>query len=274
MINGKLVLEKNLMIPVRDLGLLRGFAVFEFLVTYNNKAFMVDAHLNRLFSSASSINLFHPWSKEKIKNMIAKTLKVNPSRYDKTIKIILTGGKSSDGFTPGGRPYLIIFLDKWKKTPHNFYQKGVKLITVKHKRCLPLCKTTDYLEAVKNCHLLKKEQAFEMLYYDDSQVYECSRSNIFALIKDVLHTPKNNILKGITRKIILEELNLPVFKEEKDFKIDELHRAEEVFITKSNDEIVPVVKIDNQVVARGKVGKITKEAMRNFREFVKGESWV
>ncbi|MBU1031468.1 amino acid aminotransferase, partial [Patescibacteria group bacterium] len=57
MINGKLVKEENLLIPVRDLGYLRGFAVFDFLVTYNNKAFMVDEHLDRLLNSASSINL-------------------------------------------------------------------------------------------------------------------------------------------------------------------------------------------------------------------------
>ncbi|MFH1426973.1 MAG: aminotransferase class IV [Patescibacteria group bacterium] len=274
MINGKLVKETNLLIPVRDLGYLRGFAVFDFLVTYNNKAFMVDEHLDRLLNSASSINLSHPWSREQIKNMIAQTLQANSSDYDKTIKIILSGGKSRDGFTPENKPHLIIFLDKWEKTPVSLYQKGVKLITIKHKRNMPQSKTTDYLEAVKNSNLLKKEQAFEILYYDDLQVYEGSRSNIFALINGKLLTPENNILRGITRKIVLEELRLPVSVLEKNFNLEELLKAEEVFITKSNSEIVPVVKIGSHAVGCGKVGKITKLAMKKFREFIKAEGWL
>lgn len=274
MINGKLVLEKNLKIPVRDLGLLRGFAVFEFLVTYNNKAFMVDAHLDRLLHSASSINLFHPWSKEKIKNMITKTLKANPKSFDKTIKIILTGGESEDGFIPQNKPSLIIVLDKWKKLPASYYKKGIRLIAIKHRRRIPESKTTDYLEAVKNSHRLQKEGAFEILYYSGSQVYEGSRSNIFALIKGELVTPKNNILKGVTRKVVLEKLKLPIPVMEKNFNIEELYKADEVFITKSNDEIVPVVKINSQIIGCGKVGKITKLAMKKFREFIKSESWI
>lgn len=273
MINGKLVLEKDLMIPVRDLGLLRGFAVFDFLVTYHNKAFMVDEHVNRLLTSASSINLYHPWSKKQVKNMITRTLLANKETYDKTIKIVLTGGISADGFSPENKPHLIIFLDKWKKSPVSFYQNGVKLITVKHKRSLPHCKTTDYLEAVKNYSQLKKNQAFEILYYDNTQVFEGSRSNIFALMKGRLLTPKNNVLKGITRKIILEKLQLPIPVFEENFSIEQLFRAEEVFISKSNDEIIPVVEIDNHVIGDGKVGKITKTAMKKFRKFVKGGNW-
>lgn len=274
MINGKLVKSSDLKIPVWDLGLLRGFAVFDFLVTYGNIPFMLSEHLDRLLSSASSINLFHPWSKKQVKDMVTKTLKANNSSYDKTIKILLTGGISSDGFTPEDKPHLIILLSKWKKTPSLVYQKGAKLITLKHKRHIAHCKTTDYLEAVKNAHLLKKEGAFEILYQDNLQVYEGSRSNIFAVINGILLTPKNHILKGVTRKIVLEKLKLEVSVVEKDFKLEELYGAEEVFITKSNDEIVPVAEIDNQVIGSGKVGNITRQAMKEFKKFVKSESWI
>jgi branched-chain amino acid aminotransferase len=92
MINGKLVTEENLLIPARDLGLLRGFAVFDFFVTYGNIPFMLDDHIDRLFSSASSINLSHPWTKKHIKDMVYKTIKANPSHFDKTVKIVLSGG--------------------------------------------------------------------------------------------------------------------------------------------------------------------------------------
>jgi branched-chain amino acid aminotransferase len=112
----------------------------------------------------------------------------------------------------------------------------------------------------------------EILFYDGRQVYECSRSNIFAILNGVLVTPKNHILKGVTRKIVLEKLNLPV--EEKNFTFEKLLGAEEVFITKSNDEIVPVVKIGKHVIGNANVGKTTKLAMKKFREFVKSESWI
>lgn len=271
MLNGKIVEEQELMISARDIGLLRGFVVFDFLVTYNNKPFMLNDHIDRLYNSAKNIKLYNPWTKLQIRKMIYQALNANNSNFDKTIKLVLTGGVSSDGFTPENKSQLLILIDEWRKSPANIYKKGICIIAHKHKRHLAESKTNNYVEALKNLGKIKKKSAFEILYYDESQIFECSRSNIFALIDGKLQTPKSNILKGITRKVVLEKLDLQTI--EQDFTFPELLKAEEIFITKSNDEIVPIIKIDNQIIGNGKVGKITKEVMKKFQGYIKNGDW-
>jgi branched-chain amino acid aminotransferase len=270
MINGKLVEEKDATIPVKDLGLLRGYAVFDFLVTYNQRPFMLDDHINRLFNSAISINLFNPWAKAQVRKLVLQTIRANDQNFEKTIKIILTGGVSQNGFTPENKTQLIILIDRYERTEINIYTRGVNIITHKYRRQIPKCKTNNYTEAIK---ILKNSQAFEVLYYSESQVFECSRSNIFALIKGELLTPKDNILQGITRKVVLEALKLPLPILKANFTLSELLDADEVFITKSNDEIIPVIKIDNKVIGDGEVGEITKSVMKVFAEFTGSKEW-
>lgn len=272
-INGKITGEDKLLISGRDLGLLRAFAVFDFLVTYKNRPFMLDAHIQRLLDSASAINLHTPWTKEKIKEMIYETIQANNKEFEKSVKIILTGGVSTDGFTPQRKTNIIVLIDKLEKLDDKVYKKGVIVITNKFQRYLPAIKTTFYTEAVRNSDLLQKKDAFEILYFDENQVYECSRSNIFALIDGILITPKNNILPGITRKVVLEMLRLSCPVMEKDFTLTNLLKAQEIFITKSNDEIVPVIQIDDKTVGSGVVGNTTEEVMRKFKEFVNSEDW-
>lgn len=273
MINGKLIKEENLLIPAKDLGLLRGFAVFDFLVTYKNRPFLIDAHFDRLFNSAATINLHHSWTKTQVEEMVHQTITANPIYFEKTIKIVLTGGISPDGFTPKNKTTLMILIDQWKRLPQRIYKNGSKIITNYHKRYLPESKTNCYIEALKNYQRIQEEEAFEILYYDNQQVYECSRSNIFAVIGGKLLTPKDNVLKGITRKVVLEKLRLPIPVVAQNFKLDDLRQAEEVFITKSNDEIVPVVKVDKQAIGNGIVGMVTKQVMREFLQFTQSDIW-
>lgn len=265
-INGKLVKENQLLISGKDLGLLRGFAVFDFLVTYENIPFMLDFHIDRLLRSAQLINLDHPWNTQQIKKYTLEVLAANDPSFDKTIKIVISGGESSDGFTVENKPQLLIIIDRWIRLSKEVYQKGVKIITSFHKRYLPGAKTNNYIEAIRLSGRIRKEGAFEVLYYDQRQVYECSRSNIFAVKNRQILTPKSEILKGATREVVIKNLELKV--KEKDFSLKELLHADEVFITKSNDEIVPVVKIDDKFVGSDKVEPITKKIMNRFNNYI------
>lgn len=271
-LNGKIVEEKDFLISPRDLGFARGYGVFDFFITYpSRRPFMLEKHIDRLFNSAKLIDLAMPWTKEEILQRVHETIEAN-GEGEKMIKVIVTGGVSTS-LMPQGNPTLIVMVDPLTKFPEEHYTKGVGMILVPFMRYQPKAKTTNYLEGVRQVQRGQAKRAVEPIYYDDTQIFEGASCNIFAVIDGTLMTTKSNILPGITREVILESLKLPVKVEVRDFTKDELLAASEAFITSSNREVMPVVRLDDKLVGDGAVGKITKEVMRAFQEFTRSDAW-
>lgn len=273
LLNGKFISEKELVVSARDVGFSRGYAVFDFLITYpHHKPFKLALHITRLFNSASYINLRVPWTKEQVAEWVKETLGKNQSGDEKSIKMIISGGVSNT-MLPGDTPTIVIIVDPRHKYPKEISEKGIGIITVKFHRYIPEAKTNNYIEGMKQAQQAKKVGAEEPVFYDDTQIFEGSNSNIFAVIDHKLATPKSNILSGITREVLLETLKLDIPIEARDFSLDELLNAQEVFMTSSGKEIIPVTKIDGKNVGNGEVGKVTKEVMNQFREYTLSDKW-
>ncbi|MDZ4226926.1 MAG: aminotransferase class IV [Patescibacteria group bacterium] len=273
-LNGELVSEGALKVSVRDLGFARGYAVFDFLITYpTHRPFMLGRHIDRLFNSAALIGLALPWSKEDIHGFVMQTLSANSGGGEKAIKITLSGGISSS-LAPENDPTIVIVVDPKHDFPAAYYEKGVGIITEKFTRYIPSAKSYNYIVGVRQMLRAEKAGAVEPVYYDDTQVFEGATCNVFALIGGKLLTPKTNILRGITRGVLLSVLELGVPVEEADFSIDALRAADEVFLTASNKEVMPVTAIDGTPVGSGKVGEAAKEAMRQFREYTLSDEWT
>ena len=272
-LNGTLVKENELVVSVRDLGFARGYAVFDFLITYPpQRPFLLEKHVDRLFRSAELIGLSMPWSKEQLRQWVCDTLAANNDGGEKAIKITVSGGVS-DSLLPSGDPTITITVDPRHTYPAEWFEKGVGVITVKHRRYCPEAKSNNYIEAVSRAQAAKNSNAIEPVYYDETQVFEGAISNIFAVIGGKLLTPGSNILFGITREVLLQILWLDIPIEVKDFTIAELKEAQEVFLAGSNKEVVPVTQIDGTPVGDGAVGRITKEAMKQFRDFTLSNKW-
>jgi branched-chain amino acid aminotransferase len=271
-LNGKLVTEKGLRISPRDLGFTRGYAVFDFLITYHGKPFMLDRHLERLLRSANHIGLTVPWSKTQIHAWIMTTLRANKGKEEKAIYVTLTGGLGR-GLLPVGEPTILIMIDKRQKRAPELYEQGVGCSLVKFRRYSPEAKTNNYIEAVKHAQKGRAADQIEPIYYDDDQVYEAARSNVFAVVDGRLLTPKSNVLAGITRDVLLKILKVNIPVKLADFSVGDLRRASEVFITGSDKEVMPVTKLADKKVGNSKVGPITKEAMRQFAEYTKSGKW-
>lgn len=269
-LNGKLVPENQAKISVYDLGLVRGYAVFDFLRTYNSRPFYLDDHLKRLLNSAELIGLTHNYTLNSLRKIVLKTLKKNNLK-EANIRIILTGGYSKDFITPS-RPNLIVMITPVKDLPEKFYKKGGELITKIAERILPQAKTTIYTEFVKFLQLAKKKGAIEVLLLNqEKKILECTTSNFFAVQNKKLITPSlEQILSGITRKVVInlaKKLKIPVI--ERDIFYNEIKNFAEVFITATNKEILPIVQIDKIKIGNGKVGELTKILMREFRRLTK-----
>jgi len=273
-VNGKFLKEKEAKISVYDLGLLRGYAVFDFLRTYNQKPFYLDDHLKRLLNSAKLIDIKHNYSLNFLKKKVVQTLKRNivQSKFvgEFNIRIILTGGNSYDFLTPS-KPNLIIMITPLKELDERLYKKGGKLITKISERILPQAKTIVYTSAVKFIKEAKRKGAIEVLLIDrDKRILECTTSNFFAVMKGKLVTPpKDKILPGITRKIVInlaKKLKIPII--ERDIYFYEIKNFDEAFITASNKEILPIVQIDNFKI-NSEPGPITKALMDKFKKLTK-----
>lgn len=266
-LNGKFVSEEELLISPRDLGLVRGYAVADFIVTHQHKPFKLSEHIDRLFQSAEQIGLQIPWNKKQIAEWLKGTLDKNDKDTEKTLKIILTGG-ISQSMHQAEIPTIIIIVNHYSLPPAIYYEKGVKAIAVEYKRQYPAAKHTNYVEAMRQRAKVKGNDIEEIIYYDKSQVFEGSGSNLFAVIDNKLVTTKSNIVDGITRNTLLEILKLDIPIEIRDFTFDELMNASEFFLTGSSKGVRGVVEINGKTVGDRQVGKITKEVLKQYKEYI------
>ena len=232
-------------IPVTDLGVQRGYGIFDFMRITNNIPLFLDEHLERFFSSAKEMRLPVSETKEKLKHIIAQVI-IKNDLPDSGIRILLSGGTSPDGYQIV-HPNLVIVQQPIIPPSDKIFQKGFKLVSFSHQRQLPHVKTTDYVMAIWLQPWVIEREADDVLYHQNRIVSECPRSNFFIVTKEKkIITPGRNILKGITRNVVL---NLAVTNgmqvEERDISMDEIAHAKEAFITSSTKRIIPVAQVDD-----------------------------
>lgn len=265
--------EQELFISPRDLGFSRGYAVFDFLVTYGHEPYMLKKHINRLFRSADAIALTIPWAEEQVCEWILQTLNANKAiNGEKVIRVTISGGLSFT-LTPPSFPTIVITIDPMVYCPQQNYVEGVAVNLIEFQRYRPEAKTNNYIEAVRSLRDINLSDIDEIIYHSGGMIREGSRCNVFAVIKGRLLTPKTDILEGVTRGVLLDILKLEIPIVVEDFSVDALLTASEVFITATGKEVMPVTKIDSRVVGDGEVGSITKDVMNQHHAFVYSDLW-
>ena len=202
-LNGKFIEQSKAFIKVNELGLLRGYGIFDYFRTYGKKPFHLEDHLGRFFKSASSFNLKPPLSAKEIGRIVLALIKRNKNLRELGFRIVLTGGETLDGKT-SVRPTFLIMVAKPSFFPKEFYSNGVRVLTFDYRREFPETKTTNYLLAVSQWRDVLRKKAAEILYVWQGKVLEASTSNFFMVKNEVLFTPKSGILKGVTRKLVIK----------------------------------------------------------------------
>ena len=262
--SGRIVKEDNVGLSVRDLGVLRGYGVFDLLRTYGGKPFLFNEHFKRFVNSARVLGLQVPISRTKAAVVVDKLLKKN--RYaESTVRFVLTGGRAGDGihFNPEA-PTFFILVSPFHQLPASVYTKGVALRTHEHLREFPAVKSLNYLTAVRLHNPEKGKQPFEVLYTWQGRVLEATTSNFFIFKGHTLVTPRRDVLVGTTRNLVMKLAQRKFQVSERDIPLRDLSRAREAFLTATNKEIVPVVEIDGKRIGNGKVGERTKLLMGLF----------
>jgi len=266
-VDGKFVPDSEAVFPINDLGLLRGYGCFDFMRTYNGRVIFIQDHVQRLFRSAKQIGIELPLSESELIQLVEETLRRNPP-VESNVRILVTGGTSPDFITPQGRPRIAIMVAPLSQYPPAWYAEGAKIITVAHTRAIPGAKTIDYIRAIMVLAEARQKGAIEAVYVDpEGLVREGTTSNIFAFIGDRLVTPGTDILNGITRQKVLGLAEGIYSVDIRDLRRSELVHADEVFITSSNRLIVPIARVDDEVIGAGRPGERTRAVMQAFAAF-------
>ncbi len=265
-LNGRILPTDQTHLSVNDLGVLRGYGIFDLLRTYHGQPFLLKAHLARFANSAKLLKLEIPLSQKQITQVISQLLKKNKLK-EATIKLVLTSGPSDDGINYQGKSTFFILTKKLKTPPEEFYTEGVKLITFNYLRPIFDAKTTNYLNLFILRDKKKKQKAQEILYVCQGLTMEGATSNFFLFKGKTLITPKQNVLLGITRNLILKLAKKDFKIAVRNIKVKELKIANEAFIASTTREILPVVRIDSQKIGNGQVGPNTKRLMELFRQY-------
>lgn len=262
-INGEFFPATEAKILINDLSILRGYGVFDYLRTYHRRPFLLDQYLERFFNSAAISGLPVPASPEEIKKVIEKLITLCPFE-ECGIRLVLTGGYSTDNFTPE-KPNFFILTENFKSPSKESYLSGVKLISYQYQRNFPEAKFLYYAPAVIYNQIHADKKAAEILYYDHGKITEASRSNFFVIQGNRLITAGKGILKGITRNTILTVAEKDFIIEEENFPIKDLTSVDEAFISSTTKDILPVVKVDDLIIGDGTVGKQTIKLMEKYK---------
>ena len=273
-INGAITAPEAAKIPVLDHGLLFGDSVYETLRTYQGKPFLFSRHFARLEHSAAGIDLKLPWSHSKTLEEIRRTLP--GSGEESRIRLIVTrgAGELSLDIETCADPNVIIIVVPLVVPPARVYEDGVDVILSSLHRGGRIAdiKTGSLIQQVLAYREAQSKRAFEaILLTPDGKLSDGITSNIYMIRDGKLLTPSHDagIVEGITRAIVLDlarEAGMNVV--EGFFDAGSIAKADEMFLTSSTREVVPIVHVDGKPVADGRPGPVTRQLLERYRKAI------
>ncbi|QDV44967.1 Branched-chain-amino-acid aminotransferase [Stieleria neptunia] len=278
-INGQFHAPDDAKISVYDHGLLYGDGVFEGMRIYDKKVFRLAEHLKRLDESACAINLQLPISLEQLAADTNETVAKNEI-VDGYIRLIVTRGAGPLGLDPFkcSDPQVIIIADSITLYPESYYENGLELVTAStirnHPAALsPRIKSLNYLNNIlAKMEGLKAGCIEALMLNHKGEVAECTGDNLFVIKNGRLNTPpiEAGILEGVTRNAVLElAREAGIETTELPMTRHDIYVADECFLTGSAAEVIPAVTLDGRKIGDGKVGPITQQLNKAFRELVR-----
>ena len=289
-LNGKLVPSDQACVSVFDHGLLYGDGVFEGLRCYRGRLFKLATHLHRLYQSAHAIRLPVPYSVQELEAAVRQTVARYPGE-DAYIRLCVTRGVGTLGLNPltCRNASVFIIADAISLYSAELYEKGMAVVTAStirnHPAALsPRIKSMNYLN-----NIMAKIEALDagvmeaVMLNHHGHVAECTGDNLFVVRRDpsgvkpsktdgvVLMTPPLHagILEGVTMNVVLDlavGLGMKVARD--NLTKHDLYTAEEMFLTGTAAEVIPVTQVDGRVVGQGVPGPVTLKLIEAFRGLV------
>jgi len=278
-INGEFKTKEEATVSVFDHGFLYGDGVFEGIRVYEGNIFRSRAHIDRLYDSAKAICLTIPYEKDELEQYMIETIRKNKLE-NAYIRLIVSRGEGGLGLDPDRchNPNVIIIVDQVTLYPKELYENGLPIITASTRRNIPtalnpMIKSLNYLNNILAKIEAKQAGMVEALMLNaEGYVAEATGDNIFLVKNGVLITPPTYIgaLNGITRQAIIDLAHkLKIEVKEVPFTLHDVYTADEVILTGTAAEVIPVVEVDGRKIGTGKPGPVMKKLLTEFQELVK-----
>ena len=264
--NGEISPLDTTLFKSNDLGILRGYGMFDYFRTYNGIPFRWDDYWQRFENSAKLLKLPLPLNQEEAAEILAD-LHALSGEAEVAFRFVLTGGYAPDSVNVV-KPNFLIRTEALPQDNPAGLLKGIKVLPYQYVRDLPEIKTTNYVHMVLMAEEMKKQGASDLLFHKDGEISELTRSNFFIFKGDTLITSDTNILRGITRKVVLELAKTHFKVEVRPLLYSELETADEAFTTSSTKWVMPIVQIGDNPVGDGKAGPRTLSLQDLFKKIV------
>jgi branched-chain amino acid aminotransferase len=277
-VDGKYVPKEQASVSIYDHGFLYGDGVYEAIRAYDGIIFKLREHIDRLFESAKSIKIEMPLSKDDLRGLVIEVLRKN-QLTNSYIRIVVSRGRGRMGVDPRNCPKpTIVIMAEPREPLFGENVRGISAIVSSLRRTPswsldPRIKTLNYLN-----NIMAKIEAIEsgveeaIMLNEQGYVAETSTENIFIVKNGIVSTPhpSQGVLRGITRDTVLgiaRELGYTL--EERAITVHELYNADEVFVTGTAAEVVPIVKIAGRKIGEGEAGPVFAKILGRFKESIK-----
>lgn len=288
-IDGQYFEKDRARVSVFDHGFLYGDGVFEGIRAYSGRVFRLDEHVDRLYRSAKAIMLEIPLTPTEMREVVLETCRRN-SLANGYIRVVVSRGSGDLGIDPRNcrvGATVVVIADKLTMYPQSMYENGMGVITTSTRRNSPAAldpniKSLNYLNNIlAKIEVNRAARAGGdvpigegLMLNLDGYVAEATGDNIFVVERGTLVTPPVHvgILEGITRNTVMDlarQMLMPV--EERVFTMTTVYGADEVFLTGTGAEVIPVVKVDDRTIGDGRPGPLTRKLITAFRELVNRE---
>ena len=271
-LNGEYLPLNEAKVSVLDRGFIFGDGVYEVIPSYGRKALRFEHHMQRLQNSLDAVRIENPLSNSQWKTIIDKLISDTDSQ-DQYIYLHITRGVASRDhrFPEEVKPTIFVMSSILNPVDPELLKTGVTAVTLDDIRW-QYCniKAIALLPNILLRQQAVDKGAVEAILIRDGNMTEGAASNTFIVIDGVIKTPPKDqkLLPGITRDLIVELAithNMPI--EETTISEEEFLAADEIWLTSSTKEILPVTKINDQKVGDGKPGTIWRDMFEKYQDY-------
>ena len=275
-INGEIIPRPEAKISVFDSGFLLGDGVWEGIRLHNGQLVFLEEHLDRLYAGSNSIGMDIGMSSDDLTSKIIQTIEANNMYSNIHLRLIVSRGMKS---TPYQHPRVniggptIVIIPEYKIVTEDSKDNGLELVSVNTIRSSeitqdPKINSLSKFNCIQACIEADRLGADEGLMFDmNGYVSTCNSTNFFIVRKSEVWTSTGEYcLNGVTRGAIItlcKSNDIEVY--EKNFIIDDVHSADEAFVTGTFAGVLPVTKIDQHMLSNGKKGTITDRLQRLYK---------
>ncbi len=273
-LNGNYTAVKKAKISVFDRGFMFGDGVYEVIPVYSGKLFRSEGHLARLQHSLDAIDIPNPLTTLQWIEIFSILIEHNFPSADSVIYLQITRGtmeKRDHAWPPDMQPNVLVTCTEQVYATQDSATAGEKAVTLDDTRWSDChIKTINLLPNALLHQEARKQGANEAILIREGFAIEGSQSNLFIVRDDIVITPpkSRHMLGGITREIVLELCQQnKIICSEKNISEDDLHQADEIWLSSATREILPIVTLNQHAVGKGRPGVVWQQIIQLYHEY-------